>query len=912
MNDCPTESALLEYVAGNSAEQASLEAHLVGCERCRAAVVALVSRTVSTLRQSGVLVRGASVGRYVVIDLIGQGAMGQVHAAYDPVLDRKVALKLLHPMVEGVEARERLLLEAKALAKVAHPNLVGVYDAGPFQDSVFIAMEFVDGQTLRSWLKAQKRTSEEIVDAFLQAGQGLSAAHAAGLVHRDFKPENVLVGRDGRVRVSDFGLARQVSDLPSAPASTDAPVGVRTVTGALVGTPAYMAPEQLAGQPAGPRADQFAFAVAFYEALAGERPFSRNAQEVVRAGFRALPSVQLQRAVARALAVEPESRFASMDELLAAIGPSPVRRWPLLVAAAALLIGLGVFLEQRREAPCSSGAAKVGAVVSDGRQAELARQFKALGGEAVFETISRALGDYRGAWATMHREACEATRVRGEQSDQVLTVRMACLDRRLVEIEGVLGVLATTDATTLPRVSDSLNALTPLSVCSNVDALLAPVSRPEQPKVLERVTTVERELARAQALNEAGRFKEGVPLARSTALEAHDIGWAPLEAEALLALGTLTQGAGQTADAEPMLRDAFARATEAKADRLAVIAAVSLSFLYNELGRLKEAQEWGWLAAAVLKRVGDDFDLESRVANQEGHLLGTQGDFRGAEVRYRRAWELRKRNQGDLHPRTILMWANVGASVGGQGHAEKAVTILRAVASQLEQTLGRTHYKVGQAHYGVAEQLMALHRAKDALEEVDAILPLQLGALGPENPHVGRLEMVRGNALIELKRFDEAVAAEQRALDCFRSSKVALMEAVATRSMGRAHCGAKRLADAELAFRTARTQFEALFGENHDEILTTNEAEGECLLDLGEAARALSLFERTTALREKANGPEDPWNAFALSGLGRAQLAVGKKDLARATLSRAVALLESSKLDEQALEETKAALTQAR
>jgi tetratricopeptide (TPR) repeat protein/tRNA A-37 threonylcarbamoyl transferase component Bud32 len=910
---CPSESALLDYVAGSSAVQASVEAHVAGCERCRAAVVALVSRTVSQLRQAGVLVRGAEVGRYVVIDLVGQGAMGQVYAAYDPVLDRKVALKLLHPLIEGADARDRLLREAKALAKVSHPNLVGVHDAGPFQDSVFIAMEFVEGETLRAWLAGRKRSPDEVLGAFLQAGRGLSAAHAAGLVHRDFKPENVLVGRDGRVRVSDFGLARELNEPQPAPVSTPEPTsGVRTATGALVGTPAYMAPEQLAGKPAGAPADQFSFAVSLYEALAGERPFTRNTAEVVAKGFRPVPSARVQRAVLRALAVEPQARFGSIDELLSAIAPPSVRRWPVLVAAGALAVGLGVFATQQREAPCTAGAAKIDAVVNDRRQAELASHFAGLGGEAVFSSVSRVLQDYRSSWAAMHREACEATRVRGEQSDQVLTVRMACLDRRLAELGGVLGVLATTDATTLPRASDALNALTPLAVCANASALLAPVARPEQPRVLERVVAIERELARAQALVEAGRFKEGTPLARTAALEAHDVGWTPLEAEALLALGTATQGAGQNADAEPVLKDAFARATEAGADRLAVIAAVSLSFLYNELGRLEDGQQWVWLASSVLKRVGEDLDLEARVANQEGHLLGTRGDYRGAEVRYRRGWELRKRLQGELHPKTILMWGNVAASVGGQGDAERAVTILRAVASQLEQTLGRSHFRVGQARYGIAEQLMALHRAQDALDEVNAILPVQEKALGPENPHVGRLWMVKGNALIELRRFDEALAVEKQALECFRATKVALMEAVVTRSMGRAQCGLGRVDEAAQTFTSARAQFKTLFGEEHDELLTTNEAEGECLLSQKLAARALPLFERTVAARKKAQGPDDPWIAASLSGLGRTQLALGKKELARESLGHAVRLLETSKLDDVALKEARAALEQAR
>ena len=316
---CPSESTLMEFVAGSCADRAAVEAHLVECERCRVAVAGLVSRTSAPTRSEGKLVRGAQVGRYVVLDLVGEGAMGQVYAAYDPVLDRKVAIKLLHPLVEGAEAQERLLREAKSLARVAHPNLVGVHDAGAFRDSVFIAMEFVEGQTLRAWLQPRTRNQREVLDAFLQAGRGLAAAHAAGLVHRDFKPENVLVGRDGRVRVSDFGLARDVAE-PSRPAelAPDAALletpKLQTATGALVGTPAYMAPEQLAGRRADARADQFSFAVALYEGLSGQRPFIRNSVDIVKAGARPVGSAVLGQALFFANGRDPESPSASATQ----------------------------------------------------------------------------------------------------------------------------------------------------------------------------------------------------------------------------------------------------------------------------------------------------------------------------------------------------------------------------------------------------------------------------------------------------------------------------------------------------------------------------------------------------------------------------------------------------------------------
>ncbi|MEX1369491.1 MAG: serine/threonine-protein kinase, partial [Nannocystaceae bacterium] len=234
-----------------------------------------------------------TLDRFVVLHRLGQGAMGVVYAAHDPKLDRKVALKLVDTSGFGSEgvrnAQDRLEREARAAADLAHPNVVTIYDTGRMGDQVFLAMELVDGHTLRKWLSARSRGWREVVSLFLQIGQGLAAAHDKGIVHRDFKPDNVLVGHDGRPRVVDFGLARPISptlrstaslggttedgtDGPPAPGSGSAPATASRDT-SVAGTPAYMAPEQYEGRNIGAHSDQFGFCVALYEALLGERPF---------------------------------------------------------------------------------------------------------------------------------------------------------------------------------------------------------------------------------------------------------------------------------------------------------------------------------------------------------------------------------------------------------------------------------------------------------------------------------------------------------------------------------------------------------------------------------------------------------------------------------------------------------------
>jgi predicted Ser/Thr protein kinase len=265
------------------------------------------------------------VGRYEVIEKLGAGGMGVVFRARDPELDRAVALKLLTPDTANDEtARKRMVREARALARLSDPNVVQVYDVGTRGDEVFVAMEFIDGQDLAAWLKQGERRWEDTLDIFLEAAKGLAAAHAEGLVHRDFKPANVLVGRDGRVVVVDFGLARPVD-----PMALPLLEGATTHAGALVGTPMYMAPEQFEGGHADARSDQFAFCVALYHSLYGVRPFAGDNVaayvsnvihgRIVDVDAAAKIPAELSSEIRRGLTVAPEGRHADMHSLVEAL-----------------------------------------------------------------------------------------------------------------------------------------------------------------------------------------------------------------------------------------------------------------------------------------------------------------------------------------------------------------------------------------------------------------------------------------------------------------------------------------------------------------------------------------------------------------------------------------------------------------
>jgi serine/threonine protein kinase len=290
---CPDEDTLLAFLHGRlPARRSDVARHLEACATCAdvatwaAAEPGMAPQLAPPVDRSAKasecpvgaqFAPGTRVGRYHILGAIGRGGMGEVYAAYHPDLDRRIALKVVHAeRAADPERQRRLLREAQIIARLNHPNIVTVYDAGIVGDQVFVAMEFVDGHTLDTWVRQSDPCWQDVLDVFVAAARGLAAAHAANVVHRDFKPQNVMIGRDGRVRVMDFGLARPVGEIRPRGVSTGSVGGsigsTSTTVGALVGTPAYMAPEQLRGGAIDVRADQFSFCVAMHEAIYRVRP----------------------------------------------------------------------------------------------------------------------------------------------------------------------------------------------------------------------------------------------------------------------------------------------------------------------------------------------------------------------------------------------------------------------------------------------------------------------------------------------------------------------------------------------------------------------------------------------------------------------------------------------------------------
>ena len=806
MADCLADDTIARLVEGQLAadERAAVLAHIDGCAPCRA-LIADVARDGA----EAPLPRGAIVGRYVVVDLIGAGAMGVVYAAWDPQLQRRVALKLLRPEREDA----RLLREAQTMARLQHPNVVAVHDVGAIDERVFVAMELVEGDTLAGWLNARPRTWREIVAIFVQIGEGLAAAHDAGLVHRDFKPDNVLVGADGRARVGDFGLAYAEP--------TDA-VGAPTQTHALVGTPAYMAPEQLAGEAADARSDQFAYCTALFEALYGARPFAAGELAELRAAIVAGPRLstsarvpaRVKRIVLRGLEADPAKRFASMRALVGELARAPRTRVAAVATlAAATAIAATGFAMHRDAVPACDGADVAWGDTWDGSaraavQAAFAHTGRAAAAFA-FGHVDQTLSAYRASWVAAERGVCEATRVRGVQAEAVMASRMQCLDDRRREAGALARVLGAADADVVDNVGKTLATLGPIDACS---ALRADDTITGDLATRVRRAAIRGELADAAALEAAGRYASGLALARAGVAAAHALGDRGLEAELLYRRGHLEQQA-DTGTAEATLQEAATLAIAARDDGAAADAWIYLTYLDGfDAGRRSDGERWASYAEAAIERLGGD-DL--REAARLQYLAGLYLN----EERYAEAGAALDR---------------AAAAVARAGDPETPSFKTETGRGMLALQTGR----IGDAY-------AIYHRLRERAERTS----------GPDNPGLITQLCNEAVALVLLDRAGEAVPLYQRALAL--SASIARPAPFTLFSFARAlrqlHQPADSLADDRAAV--------AIYDRRSPPLGWISEAltgEGDDLLDLGRPRDAIAPLERALALRSTPDAdPED-------------------------------------------------------
>ena len=798
----PTER-LRAWAAGAPPADADEDrAHLEACPQCRATLA--LSRTM-TMDQTATAPapppttqrrRGQTVGRYVIVEVLGAGGMGIVYAAYDPELDRKVALKILHE-VDGSEASQaidRLKREAQAMARLRHPHLIDVYDVGTQPGELFVAMALVDGGTLTAWLRERKRTWREIVAVYRQAGAGLAAAHDAGLVHRDFKPDNVLVSRTGEVVVTDFGLARALGTVEPAanlpiPLSgsgrraqmLDTPL---TATGALVGTPIYMAPELFHGATADARADVYSFSAALFEALFGKRPFSANTleelREAIATGRPAVPDRSrcpgwLLKVVLRGLAIDPAERYPSMRDMLADLGRDPRARWRKLGLVAGALATLGALglgqqlVSSRRGQLCQGAERKLAGVWDAARKAEVSRAFLASGrpnAQGALRNATSALDRFASEWTRTHIDACEATRLRGEQSEEMLDLRMACLSARLAQGSALADLFAHADASLVDRATSAASALEPPSSCSAERLLQGGERLPASGPARERAREVSEGIARAKAHLDAGKYKIGEELIGAALASAERERLAGAAAEARYYKSLVAHHLGRFDEAVAGLGRSASDAIAAGRDDVAARALSFLGFLQGSLQRHFDVAHLSLdLAGASLRRVGNRPELEAYRQRQLASVLANERKLDEAVAAFRRGIELQRTLTGDSSLQMAEMHLGLSRALTEAGRPAEALVAIQHACDMFERLFGRDYPILVAAQLQLGYILRKLDRRDEAIAALRKGLELREATSGAAPPAVVEALVQLGDALKWAGKPAEAVPVLERAVE---------------------------------------------------------------------------------------------------------------------------------------------------
>jgi tetratricopeptide (TPR) repeat protein/tRNA A-37 threonylcarbamoyl transferase component Bud32 len=870
------------------------------------------------------LARGDSLGRYLILERIGAGGMGVVYAAYDPELDRRVAVKVLRAGRGGAIGEDRLLREAQAMARLAHPNVIAVHDVGTVSGRVFLAMEHVAGSSLRERLAGGPLPWREALDLLVEAGRGLAAAHRGGLVHRDFKPDNVLVGDDGRVRVLDFGLARSpdeplageqtvvLEETPSGPREpTEATITPRrallasplTHVGTVVGTPAYMAPEQLGGAGAGPAADQFSFCVTLWEAIFGERPFAGRtvfelASAYAAATVREPPGVAaprwLRAALRRGLAGNPAQRHADMEELLAALRP-PNRPWQVGAAAALVLVVGGGFWAATRSPACGDGTERLAGVWDGPRQEAVHAALLATRrpfAPAVAADVRRELDGYAAQWSRLFRASCESHR-HGALSAELLDLRMQCLDRRLGDLDAAAGVLARADAGVAERAVQVAASLPNLTLCTDAAALRGRQPLPALGPLRAKVDAAHRSLSRARALGDAGRWQEALDLARASESAAREAGYRPLIAESLLLAAEMREVLADTDGA----RDAFAAAlvaAEAAADRaLKVRAAASEGrLLAYRLSRMEEGEWWLQLAQAALGSEPDP-QLAASLAAARGVVRRAQGRYQEALPDLERNVALRTRLYGPDHLQVAIALNSLGNLFNEMGRPADAERAYRRSLTIQRAHYGSSHPAVGRLLNNLGTTLRNEKRYAEARASLEEALAIYERVFTGPVQEIGSTVYNLGNLANDTGDWQAGLRYHERAMALARElyGERHLLVAQALNGSGNSLQLARRYPEALERFDRALRLFEEMVGPEHEHVAYTLQNVGITLEAMGRDAEAVAPFQRALAIYTKTLGPDHPYCGEMIASLGGIDARAGRVRQAREKIERGLALM---------------------
>jgi serine/threonine protein kinase len=707
------------------------------------------------------LARGQTIGRYVIVECLGVGGMGIVYSAWDPKLDRKLAIKLVRvkPGASGgTRGRNRLLREAQALARVRHPNVITVHDVGAHEGRVFVAMEFVEGITLQQWLERRpERPYRELLDIFLQAGRGLAAAHRAGIVHRDFKPENVMIGSDGRVLVLDFGIARgpwASDDEPSGVGEQDTSVedlgpserveDGMTRPGGVVGTPGYMSPEQRRRRPLDGRSDQFSFCVALWEALAGERPFGEGPPAKLLARIRLAQIRPMRRkdvprttlaALRRGLAWHRNDRFASMEGLLEALNPrgKPRSRAPLWLSLAAactaslcaVVLGVQHFASEPAPTPsCALEHERVDALWSPARAQHIAALLEREGESGPTWLRARErIEAWTRRWLTQRAQACRA-QLEHALSDELHDLRVACLERQLDRFALLIDELERPSPRPELRRIDHVIALVAAlpepERCSDDEGLREAMREPDSASARERLAALRHEAARLTIALELGELE--LESARQLADSAAALGHPPFEAEATLLLAEFLVLAGAD-EAETVLLAALRQAAAANELELEAEALQRLAAWLVQRGQLDEAERWLQLGEGLVDALTHAPALRVELLRTRAAIALARHDLAAAADALEHARTLLDGDDPRLQLPGVL--AELAAVLQQRGEPDRALALQRRALALLTHQLGDRHPRVAGQRRNLALALVEVGDHDTALQELERALVLE-------------------------------------------------------------------------------------------------------------------------------------------------------------------------------------------
>ena len=862
----------------------------------------------------------ARIGVFALRERLGAGGMGAVYSAYDERLGREVAIKVVRAdrVARGDRRGERrLLAEAQALARLTHPNVVTVHEVGLLPGGgVFLVMELIRGETLRTWCRG--RPWRDIVAVYAQAGRGLAAAHAAAIVHRDFKPDNVLIGNDGRVRVVDFGLAIPADDSltsspvalgssPPVPASSpaEAETAPAVTHNGVAGTPGYMAPEQCLASHVDARSDQFSFCVALYEAIYGERPYDHGTffaePAVWHASRRPRPAHVHRRwlyeALARGLAPDPIERFPSMDALVAELDREHGRGLRLAGAAGAAAVAAGgVFLAAallvRPGDPCPVPEGALAAQWNAAARARfldvLARRgapWAALAGER----IAGALDAYARAWIGGRVAACRATHVEHIQSADRLDRRMECLERRRDELDGVAGLVRDQPISAALHVDELIRSLGNVAACGDATS-----EGPERPPAASAaaVAAARHHLAQARALRAAGDYP-AAGRAVDQAIALDDGSYRPLHAEVQATRALLAFDDRRFDDGIALSDDAANTALETGHDELMADVHVAVA---TEAGAQYPERAYAWIRSgeAALRRLRHGRDPRwVALHHAQGRIETAGGHPEQAVTTLRAALDGVRSYGGALDLTAARIRQDLGNALYRIGRDGEALAEYKQATQQLAELVGRDHPRTGVAHRALglhlAEAMSAFDEAEAELLEsrriADAIGPDSADAADAEIA-LAALEVYRGRYASGLPRAERALAicdrrGERRGNRRFE----ALMLIGSLRNALGDHAGAIPAYRDAIATREGEPNVRAKIGILHADIAEAALAGGDAALALSEAREAVPQVRDSDRPEVKAG------LRLALKVEGLAALALGRFGDAVGPLDEVLALL---------------------